>query len=85
MKVDADRIIRLAEEKALLKQQIRDLKEELKGAQARWRSQNHKLQRFSSGLNSRIHDLEKTFAADELRDMPEYRMLKELAAELKSA
>lgn len=85
MRVDADRIIRLAEEKALLKKQIRGLKEELRGAQSRWRSQNHKLRRFTAGLNSRIHDMEKTFDATELREMQEYQLLKELAADLKLA
>ena len=85
MKVDADRLIKLLGEIDDLKRQKRELKTELASAQSRWRSQNHKLQRFSAGLASRTHDLEKTFDASELREMQEYRMLKELAAELKSA
>ena len=85
MKVDADRIIKLLGEIDDLKRQKRELKTELTSAQSRWRSQNHKLQRFTAGLNSRIHDMEKTFDAAELREMQEYQLLKELAAELKSA
>ena len=85
MKVDADRLIEIAEEIASLKKQKRELKAELASAQSRWRSQHHKLQRFSAGLSSRIHELEKTFDADELRELLEYQLLKELAAELKSA